>query len=89
MNIYSAVTGLSFEEIERDFAGKGYGAFKPAVGDAVIEMLRPIREESQRMIADKDYLRNVYTNGAERATAVARRTLRKVYKRVGFVEKPF
>ena len=77
MNIYSAVTGLSFE------------AFKPAVGDAVIEMLRPIREESQRMIADKDYLRNVYTNGAERATAVARRTLRKVYKRVGFVEKPF
>jgi tryptophanyl-tRNA synthetase len=41
------------------------------------------------MIADKDYLRNVYTNGAERATAVARRTLRKVYKRVGFVEKPF
>ena len=89
MNIYSAVTGLSFEEIERDFAGKGYGAFKPAVGDAVVEMLRPIREESLRMIADKDYLRNVYTNGAERATAVARRTLRKVYKRVGFVEKPF
>ncbi len=41
------------------------------------------------MFADKYYLRNVYTNGAERATAVARRTLRKVYKRVGFVEKPF
>ena len=89
MNIYSAVTGLSFEEIEHDFEGKGYGAFKPAVGDAVVEMLRPIREESARMIADKDYLRKVYTDGAERATAVARRTLRKVYKRVGFVEKPF
>ncbi len=89
MNIYAAVTGLSFEQIERDFAGKGYGVFKPAVGDAVIEMLRPIREESARMIAEKEYLRSVYTEGAQRATAVARKTLRKVYKRVGFVEKPF
>ncbi len=89
MNIYSSVTGLSFEEIERDFAGKGYGAFKPAVGDAVIEMLRPIREESLRLLAEKDLLRSIYTDGAERASAVARRTLRKVYKRIGFVEKPF
>ena len=89
MSIYSSVTGLSFEQIEHDFEGKGYGAFKPAVGDAVIEMLRPIREESARMIAEKDYLRSVYTEGAQRASAVARRTLRKVYKRVGFVEKPF
>ncbi len=89
MNIYAAVTGLSFEQIELDFAGKGYGVFKPAVGDAVIEMLRPIREESARMIAEKEYLRSVYTEGAQRATAVARKTLRKVYKRVGFVEKPF
>ena len=89
MNIYSAVTGLSFEQIEHDFEGRGYGAFKPAVGDAVIETLRPIREESSRMIAEKEYLRTVYTKGAQRASAVARRTLRKVYKRVGFVEKPF
>ena len=89
MNIYSAVTGLSFEQIEHDFEGRGYGAFKPAVGDAVIETLRPIREESSRMIAEKEYLRTVYTEGAQRASAVARKTLRKVYKRVGFVEKPF
>jgi len=89
MSIYAAVTGKSFDEIERDFAGKGYGAFKPAVGEAVIETLRPIREESERMIADKAYLQGVYTEGAQRASAVARRTLRKVYKRVGFVEKPF
>ena len=89
MNIYSSVTGLSFEEIERDFAGKGYGTFKPAVGDAVIELLRPIREESLRLLAEKDLLRSIYTDGAERASAVARRTLRKVYKRIGFVEKPF
>ena len=89
MNIYSAVTGKSFEEIEREFDGKGYGAFKPAVGEAVIETLRPIREEAQRMISDKAYLQEVYTEGAKKASAIARRTLRKVYKRVGFVEKPF
>ena len=88
ISIYSSVTGKRFEEIEREFAGQGYGAFKPAVGEAVIETLRPIREESERMLADKAYLQQIYTDGAKRATAVARRTLRKVYKRVGFVEKP-
>ena len=53
MNIYAAVTGESFEAIEREFDGKGYGVFKPAVGEAVIETLRPIREEAERIIADK------------------------------------
>ena len=89
MNIYSAVTGKSFDEIEREFDGKGYGAFKPAVGDAVIETLRPIREEAERMIADKAYLQQIYTEGAQKASCIARRTLRKVYKKVGLVEKPF
>ena len=89
MSIYSSVTGASFAGIEAEFEGKGYGAFKTAVGDAVIETLRPIREQSLRMIADKAYLQQMYTLGAEKASSVARRTLRKVYKRVGFVEKPF
>lgn len=89
MNIYSSVTGKTYEEIENEFAGKGYGAFKPAVGDAVIETLRPIREEAEHMIADKEYLKNIYTEGAQRAEYVARKTLRKVCKRIGFVEKPF
>ncbi len=89
MSIYSSVTGKSFEEIEVEFQGKGYGAFKPAVGEAVIEALRPVREEAQRIMADKAYLQQVYTQGAQKAGYVARKTLRKVYKRVGFVEKPF
>ena len=89
MNIYSSVTGKSYAEIEAEFDGKGYGAFKPAVGEAVIEAMRPIREEAERMIADKAYLKDVYTDGAQRAQSVARRTLRKVCKRIGFVEKPF
>ena len=89
MSIYSSVTGLSFDEIERDFEGKGYGVFKPAVGDAVVEALRPIREDAARYLADKEYLRSVYADGAARASAIARKTLRKVYKRIGLVEKPF
>ncbi len=89
MNIYSAVTGKSFEEIEREFSGCGYGVFKPAVGDAVIETLRPIREEATRLLEDKAYLCSVYTEGAQRASNIARKTLRKVYKKVGLVEKPF
>ena len=85
MQIYAACTGRSFEEIEAEFAGKGYGDFKAAVGDAVIETLRPIREETERLLADKAYLESVYRSGAERASYVANKTLRKVYKKVGFV----
>jgi tryptophanyl-tRNA synthetase len=87
MTIYSAVTGKSYEEIETEFAGKGYGAFKPAVGEAVVETLRPIREEAQRLLKDKAYLESVYRAGAEKAGYVAEKTLRKVYKKVGFIAK--
>ena len=87
MSIYSAVTGKTFEKIESEFAGQGYGKFKPVVGDAVIEHLRPIREESQRLLKDKAYLEGVYRDGAQRASYVAEKTLRKVYKKIGFVQK--
>ena len=87
MSIYSACTGKTFEEIEADFDGKGYGAFKPAVGEAVVETLRPIREESERLLKDKAYLESVYKAGAEKASYIANKTLRKVYKKVGFVAK--
>ena len=87
MGIYAAVTGKSYAEIEREFDGLGYGAFKPAVGDAVIAALEPIQAETRRILADKAYLQEVYRDGAERASAVARKTLRKVYKKIGFVER--
>ncbi|OUO36713.1 tryptophan--tRNA ligase [Flavonifractor sp. An306] len=87
MNIYSAITGKSYEEIEREFEGKGYGAFKPVVGEAVVELLRPIREETQRLLSDKAYLEGVYRAGAEKASYVAEKTLRKVYKKVGFLAR--
>ena len=87
MNTYSAITGKSYEEIEREFEGKGYGAFKPVVGEAVVELLRPIREETQRLLSDKAYLEGVYRAGAEKASYVAEKTLRKVYKKVGFLAR--
>ena len=87
MAIYSVATGRSFDEIEAEFDGKGYGAFKPAVGEAVVEMFRPIREETERILADKAYLESVYRAGAEKAGYVANKTLRKVYKKVGFVAR--
>ena len=87
MSIYAACTGKSMEAIEAEFDGKGYGAFKPAVGEAVIETLRPIREESERLLKDKAYLEQVYRSGAEKASYIANKTVRKVYKKVGFLAK--
>ena len=85
MQIYSVATGEGFTAIEQAFAGKGYGDFKTAVGEAVVELLRPVREEATRIMSDKGYLESVYRAGAERASYVANKTLRKVYKKVGFV----
>ncbi len=85
MTIYSVVTGLSFEKIEADFAGKGYGDFKKAVGEAVVEELRPVREKFNRYMADKAYLAECEKKGAEAACRIAQRTLGKVMKKVGFV----
>lgn len=87
MTIYSACTGKTYEQIEQEFAGCGYGKFKPAVGEAVVETLRPIREETNRLLKDKAYLENVYRQGAEKASYVAEKTLRKVYKKVGFIPR--
>ncbi len=87
MTIYSAVTGDSFEQIESDFAGKGYGDFKAAVGEAVVEELKPIQEKFNRYLADKVYLAECQRNGAELATKVSQRTLNKVMKKVGFLMK--
>ncbi len=87
MGIYAAVTGSDYAAIEREFDGQGYGAFKPRVGEAVAECLRPIREETLRLLADKAYLESVYRSGAERAGYMAEKTLRKVYKKVGFLAR--
>lgn len=86
IEIYSACTGKNIESIEKEFDGQGYGMLKQTVGEAVIETLRPIREETERLLAEKALLEQIYSRGAETASRRALPTLRKVYKKVGFVE---
>ncbi len=88
ITIYSAVTGKSVAEVESEFSGKGYGDFKIAVGEAVADSLESVRSEYARLIADKAYLEQCYTNGAQQAFALSRRVLSKVYKKAGFVQLP-
>ena len=85
MTIYRAFTGKSFEEIEREFAGKGYGDFKLAVGEATADGLAPVRDEFARLMADKAYLETVMKNGADEAAYYARKTMSKVRRKIGFV----
>ena len=87
LTIYCAATGKTMEQAEADFAGQGYGVFKPAVGEAVVELLRPLREESERIMKDKAYLESVYKEGAARAAYLANKTLRKVHRKIGFVAR--
>ena len=87
LTIYCAATGKTMEQAEAEFAGQGYGVFKPAVGEAVVELMRPIREETEKLLGDKAYLESIYKEGAERASYLANKTLRKVYKKVGFVAR--
>lgn len=86
MSIYSSVTGKSFEEIEREFDGRGYGDFKLAVGTSVADHLKPVRDEFERLMNDKAYLEECYKDGAEKALAISQRMLDKVYKKIGFVK---
>ncbi len=85
MSIYGAVTGKSFDEIESEFKGKGYGDFKAAVGEAVADKLAPMQAEFKRISADKGYIENCMKQGAEKAYRVSRKTLQKVQKKVGFI----
>lgn len=85
INIYSAITGKSAAEIELEFSGKGYGAFKTAVGEAVVEELRPIRERYEEIIKNKKELEEIYAAGAEKASKLANRTYFKALKKIGFV----
>ena len=84
ISIYGAVTGRTAEQTESEFAGRGYGDFKLAVAEAVVEHLRPIREKYEALMADKAYLDKVFETGAARAVQASRRTLEKVYRKVGF-----
>ena len=84
MTIYSACTGKNYEQIEAEFEGKGYGEFKPAVAEAVIETLRPVQEKYAQVIGEKDYLNELCAKGADSARRVAHRTVAKAMKKIGY-----
>ena len=86
MTIYSAVTGKTYEEIEKEFDGKGYGDFKFAVGEAVADNLQPVRDNFARLMQDKEYLKKCYTEGAQKALSISQKVVSKVYRKVGFVD---
>ncbi len=85
LSIMAVMTDKTPEAVAKDFCNQGYGVFKTAVADAVVEAIRPIREEYDRIIKDKAYLQSIYKNGAESSYRLAQRTLKKVYKKVGFI----
>ena len=86
MSIYSAFTGKTMDEIEREFDGKGYGDFKMAVGETCADALAPVQAEFARLMNDKAYLEDVMIKGAEAAARDAARTMSKVRRKIGFTD---
>lgn len=87
MDIYSAVTGKTYEEMEKEFAGKGYGDFKLAVGETVADHLKPLQERYEQLMKDKAYIESMIKQNDEKAAYYANKTLRKVQKKVGLTER--
>lgn len=87
LNIYSAVTDKTIDQAVAEFSETGYGDFKVAVGEAVIECLRPVQQRYNELSKDKQFLESIYKEGAQKASHMATRTLRKVYKKIGFIER--
>jgi tryptophanyl-tRNA synthetase len=84
IEIMSVASGRSPEQIEADYDGKGYGDFKSDVADAVVEMLRPVRERYLELRANEDELQTILRRGAEHARSVASATLAEMRRRMGF-----
>ena len=87
IDIYSACTGKSVADIEKEFDGKGYGDFKLAVGESVADILMPIHTRFDELSKDKAYIDSVIKENADKANYYATKTLRKVQKKVGFPER--
>lgn len=87
MNIFSSVTGLSYEKIESEFEGKGYGDFKKELAVVIVDCLRPIQEKFNDLKQNQDYLAEVYNKGASVASTKAQDTIKTVYDKVGLLLK--
>lgn len=89
LEIYSKLDNKSIEDVVAMYEGKGYGDFKNDVAEVIVETLKPIKDQYEYLLSNKDYLEDIYAKGAQKAEYQARKTLRKVYKKVGLIEKKF
>ncbi|KWX02518.1 Tryptophan--tRNA ligase [Carbonactinospora thermoautotrophica] len=85
LTIYSALTGKPVPELERDYAGKGYGDLKKDLAQVVVDFVTPFQERTRKLLADPETLDTILANGAEKARRIAAETLAVVYDRVGFL----
>ena len=86
LTIHSSLSGRSISELEAEFDGKGYGDFKGAVAEVVVEYFRPIRSKALELLEDEKHLIDLLHEGAEKARAVASDTLQNTYKNLGLVK---
>jgi tryptophanyl-tRNA synthetase len=87
LTIYSALTGKSIDQAQNDFAGKGYGDFKSGVAEVVVEYLNPVREKANELLKDEAHLKKLLKIGAEKAEAVASKTLKDTYEALGLISR--
>ncbi len=87
ISIYSAATGKTFSDIEKELDGRSYGDLKEDVGQSVVEMLKPVQQKYNELIANKDYLNSILKDNSEKATYMARKTLSKVQRKIGLLPR--
>jgi len=87
VSMYSAVSGKPIKDIAREYSGQGYAVFKKDLGELLVERLRPVREKYNYLMNDRGELEKILKDGSERATKRAMRTLGKVWRKIGFIQK--
>ncbi len=87
LTIYSIFSNEEISKIVNRYEGQGYGKFKEDLAEIVVEGLSPIHEKFEYLGKNKDYLEKIYKEGSEKAEYQAMKTLRKVYKKVGFIPR--
>ena len=87
LNIYASVSGKSIIELEQEYDGKSYSEFKSDLSENIIQLLKPIQVKYNEIINDKKWLEDLLISGSEKASFIARKTMSKVYRKVGFIKK--
>jgi tryptophanyl-tRNA synthetase len=87
ISIYSAVTGKTFSDIEKEFDGRSYGDLKEVTGQSVAEMLKPVQQKYNELTSNKDYLNSILKENSEKAAYMARKTLSKVQRKIGLLPR--